>query len=303
MFTILGGDQKQYGPVSADEVRQWIRDGRANANTMAFAQGTTEWKPLSAFPEFADLFPSAPGAISPTPGAIPTRTATPEEIAAMDFDLDIFSCIQRGWELVKGNMVIIVVTFLVVAAAGLMDYFINLISGSATDAMIYRQEFSPTGVALVLLSSILNALLQTVFMGGLYMYYLKLIRGQEAGIADAFSGFSHAFVQLALLGLVQGVLVLIGCLFCLVPGIYLAVAWIFAAPLVIDKEMGFWEAMSFSLKVVNKHWFVVLGLILVVGLVSACGIIACCVGVLVTIPVGYVALMYAYEDIFGRQVR
>ena len=30
-YTIIGGDTKEYGPISADDVRQWISEGRLNA--------------------------------------------------------------------------------------------------------------------------------------------------------------------------------------------------------------------------------------------------------------------------------
>ena len=54
MFKLLGTDQKEYGPVSADQIRQWITQGRANARTQLQAAGSTDWKPLAEFPEFAD---------------------------------------------------------------------------------------------------------------------------------------------------------------------------------------------------------------------------------------------------------
>jgi TM2 domain-containing membrane protein YozV len=67
MFQIIGADGKQYGPVTADQVRQWVREGRANGQTQLQADGGTEWRALSAFPEFADLVASstAPGAGAP----------------------------------------------------------------------------------------------------------------------------------------------------------------------------------------------------------------------------------------------
>ena len=70
MFKLLGTDQKEYGPVSADQIRQWIAQGRANARTKAQAAGTTDWKPLTDFPEFADaLQATAPPAGQPAPAA------------------------------------------------------------------------------------------------------------------------------------------------------------------------------------------------------------------------------------------
>lgn len=53
MYKIIGVDQKEYGPISGDLIRQWIAEGRVNANTQARAEGAAEWQPLSAFAEFA----------------------------------------------------------------------------------------------------------------------------------------------------------------------------------------------------------------------------------------------------------
>lgn len=82
MYKILGADQKEYGPISADAVRQWITEGRITGQTSAQAEGSVEWKPLSQFAEFAPAFaargaapslppPVAPGALSPALGLKP----------------------------------------------------------------------------------------------------------------------------------------------------------------------------------------------------------------------------------------
>lgn len=60
MYKIIGADQKEYGPVSADQLRQWIAEGRVNAHTSVQAVGETTWKPLVMVPEFAASFPGAP---------------------------------------------------------------------------------------------------------------------------------------------------------------------------------------------------------------------------------------------------
>ncbi len=69
MYKIIGANQAEYGPVSAEQIRQWIAEGRVNAQTSAQAEGQTEWKPISMFPEFAASFapPSAPPSLSPPP--------------------------------------------------------------------------------------------------------------------------------------------------------------------------------------------------------------------------------------------
>jgi hypothetical protein len=301
MYKIIGGDQKEYGPVSADELRRWIGEGRANAQTLVWAEGAPDWKPLAAFPEFADLL--GVSALPPAaPGTGAGRLLSPEELLARDYELDIGSCLTRSWELVKNNLGPVVgITLLVLIIVVGVNQLIGLLTGPATQDMIVHRRLEPGPILIICAVSVLGTPIYTVLVAGLYKYYLKLIRGQEAGIGDAFAGFGPAIGQLALFGLASGFLSLVAFCFCVLPSIYVSVAWTFSIPLILDRGLGFWSAMELSRKVVTKHWFLVFAFLLVVGLVACCGMIACCVGLLVTIPIGWVALMYAYEDIFGRQ--
>jgi len=74
MYKILGTDGKEYGPISADMVRQWITQHRANAATSIQAEGTSDWKPLASFPEFADALAGGTP-VAPAPLAAPGRTS------------------------------------------------------------------------------------------------------------------------------------------------------------------------------------------------------------------------------------
>lgn len=299
MYKIIGADQKEYGPISADQIRQWISEGRFNAQSLVCAEGSTEWKPLGSFPEFSSTAPAV-FATGPTPESGPS--ATEEEVLARDYTLDIGECVTKSWELIKPNFwPIIGTSFLVMLVLNVINQVFGLISRPATESMIQNHQFSPGGIFMVAGTSILGMPFSTVLLGGLFRYYLKFIRGQQANISDAFSGFSHGFTKLALLGLIQGILVWVGILFCVIPGIYFATAWYFATLIVADKDMDFWPAMEYSRKVVSKHWFLVFGFLLVIGLLCVCGLIACCIGIFVTMPVGLMAIAYAYENIFVRK--
>lgn len=299
MYKIIGADQKEYGPVTADQIRQWIAEGRANGQTLICLDGTQDWRPLETFPEFG----LAASAGAPT-GAAPMTgpPATMDEVLARDYSLDIGECVSKSWELVKANMGPVVgISFLVLVAQFAINQALGLISKPAMDDMITNRHFSPGGFTLISGVMILQTPFSTVLLGGLFRYYLKLIRGQNADVGDAFSGFTNGFTQLALLGLVQGALVWIGVIFCIVPGIYLSVAWYFSTVLVADQGMDFWSAMEFSRKVVSKHWFLVFGFLLVIGLLAGAGVLACCIGMFVSAPVAFVAMALAYEDIFRRR--
>jgi prepilin-type processing-associated H-X9-DG protein len=74
MYRVIGADQREYGPVNAGQLREWIATGRANANTSIQAEGSSEWRPLSEFPEFADAL-STP--------AVPFSGLTPSQPVAI----------------------------------------------------------------------------------------------------------------------------------------------------------------------------------------------------------------------------
>jgi hypothetical protein len=266
MYRIIGADGQQYGPITAEQVRQWLAENRINRQTPMQSEGAQEWKPLSTFTEFAsDLAAQKPPpSIGPIPAA-PDADALAAEILTADHQVDIGSCLSRSWNLLTQHF------WLIVGAAfvlGLIQSAVGLLGG--------------------------------VCMGGLYYLLLKLIRGERAEFGDAFAGFSLAFLQLFLCGLVTGLLTAVGVLLCLLPGIYLAVAWAFALPLVVDKKMEFWAAMELSRKVVTRHWWTFFGLMLVNLLVILLGLMVCCVGVYIAQPVAMGALAYAYLDVFCR---
>ncbi len=68
MYKIIGGDQKEYGPVPLEGIVEWIRGNQANGQTLVQKEGGP-WVPLGTLPEFAPYLPAAPGMASPpTPG-------------------------------------------------------------------------------------------------------------------------------------------------------------------------------------------------------------------------------------------
>ena len=66
MYFLIGGDGKEYGPKAAVEVREWIAEGRLNAQSQIKPQGETDWVLLGSLLEFAaDLNPQAAAPLPP----------------------------------------------------------------------------------------------------------------------------------------------------------------------------------------------------------------------------------------------
>jgi Domain of unknown function (DUF4190)/GYF domain 2 len=87
MYKIIGADQKEYGPVSADQLRQWIAEGRVNGQTKVQAADATEWKAMADIPEFAGVFPTS------TPAPRPLLPITPLPVRPANSQMAIWAMV------------------------------------------------------------------------------------------------------------------------------------------------------------------------------------------------------------------
>jgi hypothetical protein len=230
-YKIIGGDQQQYGPVSADELRQWIAEGRLSGQSFALAEGGTEWKPLVAFPEFAAALGSQAAARPPLAAAPVDPAQWANQVLAREPELRLGECLSGGFRFLTANFGFVFGAVLVVWLLNTVMFFTPFIGG------------------------IVHWLLSGVLMGGLYLACLRRLRGEPASVAGVFDGFKLCFVQLMLAGALTKLLEQIGFAVCLLPGIYLIVAWAFVLPLVADRRLEFWPAMELSRKIVTRVWF------------------------------------------------
>ena len=91
MYKIIGNDGKTYGPVAAEQIREWITQGRVETRTAVLSDDTTEWTFLGLLPEFAPLFSGPPPVITPSKiGALPSRNTN--GFATAGFVCGIISC-------------------------------------------------------------------------------------------------------------------------------------------------------------------------------------------------------------------
>ena len=84
-YRIIGGDGREYGPSSLDEIRDWIVDGRVAPSTKVWESGDGQWLPAAQRPELRwdlptpavppPVLPTADGAPMPMPAPIPLRVA------------------------------------------------------------------------------------------------------------------------------------------------------------------------------------------------------------------------------------
>lgn len=86
MFSIVGADGKEYGPVTAAQIKQWIAENRLTPDMQARPVGATEWQRIGDLPEFATPPPPSQAAgappISGDPAAAPGAAAHASPLAS-----------------------------------------------------------------------------------------------------------------------------------------------------------------------------------------------------------------------------
>ncbi len=87
-------------------------------------------------------------------------------------------------------------------------------------------------------------------------------------------------------------------IFLIIP-VYLMISYSLAVPLVIFKDLGAWEAMETSRKLVAKNWFGFFALLFVSGLIAGLGVLIIFIGVFFTYPMVVLPMYAAYKDIIG----
>src|SRR5438876_2456969 len=96
MYKILGADGKEYGPVNGDILRQWITQGRANAQTKVRLEGSLDWQALGSLPEFASTFSAPPGAAAAAPMTAPPVESKTSGLAISSLILGILGMLRCG---------------------------------------------------------------------------------------------------------------------------------------------------------------------------------------------------------------
>ncbi|HTV62753.1 MAG TPA: protein kinase [Verrucomicrobiae bacterium] len=229
-------------------------------------------------------------AIAGTPPPAAASGESLPELLARDYQLNIGHCLRRGWDLVRNNFWPLV---------GMTAFVMVVLAGAPSTGFIFS-TVQPRGTASINGTvSIVGILLSGPFLGGLYLYFLKKIRGEASGVEAAFIGFRQPLPHLVLASFVMTSLIALGFLCLILPGIGLLVSWKFTLPLIVDKGLDFWKAMQVSRKVISKHWWKFFGLVIVLALFNLAGILALIVGIFITVPISIAALMYAYEDVIG----
>ncbi len=166
--------------------------------------------------------------------------------------------------------------------------------------LINAEGEDPTGQQI--LFSVISQVAITAFtlpLGlGLFMLGLKRATDTTTAAKEVFSYYPKT-IPLFLTMLLSYLMIVLGFILFILPGIYLMVAYCLALPLVADKNLSPWRALETSRKAVHHHWFRFVGLYLVMMAIIILAIIPIGIGLIWVLPMCLLVFGIVYRNIFG----
>jgi uncharacterized membrane protein len=213
---------------------------------------------------------------------------------AGDYRFSIRETLSEAWQKVRGTKWMISQAYLIYIAI-----MIGVGIGISLLQWLSAAVAGHTGAIIAeLLAMAANLAVTTPLTAGLYMLGVRIAVDSPAG-AGSILGYYDRIGPLLLTVVLMYLMILLGFLLLILPGLYLSIAYCLALPLVVDKKLSPWQALEASRKAISKRWFSVLGLFLVLCFLFFISAIPLFIGLIWTMPLGMIATGILYRNIFG----
>lgn len=200
--------------------------------------------------------------------------------SALGFGWETFK--RRPWFFVGATLVIFLLYIAAGALTGTIDY---ALTGDT-------KNYSGVG-------SILDWLIGTLISMGAVAFYLKAHDNPEQVTLSAL-WHPHPYWSYLAATVLVGLVIVLGLLLLIVPGIIFGLMFMFTSFIVIDRALGPIDAMKESKRITSGYRWRLLGFVLLLALINLAGVIALVVGLLVTVPVTSIAFANAYRVLSDR---
>jgi len=171
-----------------------------------------------------------------------------------------------------------------------VDTIISMITGFSAGASTAFQTLSISIIFGILLNQIISIFLSL----GVTQFGLKLLRGEEALISDLFSQGSK-LIKASIAYLIYALMVALGFICLILPGIYLAIKFMFYKQAIVEKDLGIIEAFKYSSKLTRDNKLFLFALFTLSLIIILAGFIALIVGLIWAIPIVWLSNLIAYR--------
>lgn len=191
-------------------------------------------------------------------------------------NFSVSNIISQAWQLWKSHVVF---TWMVLGVI----FAVNIVFGI----------LDPKGESILV--SLLSILVTLFFELGAIALILKLVRtGQEGQIQEIISQ-KEIYPQALLGNIIYYIMMMVGFVLLIIPGIYVAVRFMFLPYVFVDQKLGWQEALKEASRLSEGRRWDLFGFSVVLILLNLVGVLLLLVGLLITIPVSMIATTMMYE--------
>ncbi|BHH85009.1 hypothetical protein [Desulforhopalus sp. 52FAK] len=218
-----------------------------------------------------------------------------EETKELKPQFTVGGVIKEAWEKVKG------IKGAVWAASAVM-YLLLIVIVAGGSMLLPSDEIGTESLTSFIPSALFQFVTQAlymIFMGGLFFMGIRRVAGDKVSWKMIFHGFSFTG-KIIVVTILQSILITIGFVLLILPGIYLSVGYVMAIPLIVDKNLSPWQALETSRKAVHKVWWKVAGIGLLTCLLFTVAAIPLGIGLIWVWPLALVISGVVYNRLFGK---
>ncbi len=193
----------------------------------------------------------------------------------------ISEAVKYGFNFIKANFV----TFIKLGAVLII---INIISNMVTGLF----KDNPLSFLWTLISMVISILVQI----GSIKITLELYDGKPLNFSNLYSQ-SNLILRYLGASILYGLMVFVGFIFFIIPGIYLAIKYQFFSYLIVDKNMGIMDSFKKSENMTQGVKMNLLLFFLALAGINILGALVFLVGLIITIPTTVMATVYVYKKL------
>jgi len=305
---------QQSGPVSDVDIRNLLKNGGLDPEKdLVWNSGMSDWLPAAKVPELAGASTSAPVADPNNPYAAPVSSwsepaqlsvgQTLEEIIPGSEPIDVGACVKRAFDLTVRNFGMILLVGLVYVGVSIAASVVLALMDSALGwGQVTQQEFGEPGNQFTTsfqsqgsIPNIIITQLLSTFLGlGAIRIGLNIVSGQAFSIGMLF-GEGRKLFKAIIASILFGLMIVVGLLFLIAPGVYLALRFGQYMNAIVDRDMGIMESFYYSSAITTNNRLNLFLLFLIgIGIILA-GCLAVVIGLIFAYPVMLISWAVAYR--------
>jgi len=180
---------------------------------------------------------------------------------------------------------------------GFNKYFANvgtvlliILVAFAAQILVQVLEIVVSSLALKAILGIIGLVVSAAVSIGIYRAALMITAGVTPTVSSAFT--YDRWGEWIVFSIVYGLMVGIGLVLCIIPGLFVLAFFGMAPYFFIDRGMSLGDAFTASREAAGRGFALPVVLSVIVG---ALGFIACGIGALVTAPAAYIAVAFLYR--------